>query len=229
VTTDLPAAAADLAARAAAAGFDLAAPFAIEPGDAPLPRFGRARALGVVVGNTRALWPRFAAAVAADPALAADPDPLDRYTEATLTAAAPAGAAVYFAHVAYAEGHVPVQALAARAGLAAIAPSGLCVHPTFGPWIALRAVVAIDAPPPPPRAPATLPCTCAAVCLAVRAELDRDGRRFDPASPTWTDWVRLREACPVGRAHRYGEAQLRYHYTRDRTLLPVVGPDRNRL
>jgi len=223
VSPDAPPAAAELIARAADAGFDLAAPFAIAPGDTPLPSFGRARALGVVLGNTRALWPRFVAAVAADPALAADPDPLDRYTEAALGAAAPAGAAVFFAHVPYARGHVPIQALAERAGLAAIAPSGLCVHPTFGPWIALRAVVAIDAPAPPPRPRATLPCACADACLAVKAELDRDGRPFDPRSTTWRDWVRLRDACPVGRRHRYDETQLRYHYTRDRSLLPGGG------
>jgi hypothetical protein len=39
-----------------------------------------ARPLGLVVGNTRALWPAFLAARRADAGLAASPDPIDRYT-----------------------------------------------------------------------------------------------------------------------------------------------------
>ena len=32
-------------------------------------------------------------------------------------------------------------------------------------------------------------------------------------------WVAIRDACPVGTASRYSEAQLRYHYTKDREAL----------
>src|SRR3954465_6059865 len=72
----------DAFATLAAAGFDIAHTFdavalARQPGLAMLA--GDAR-LGIPLGNTRALWPRFMAAMR-DPALAAEPDPLDRYTE----------------------------------------------------------------------------------------------------------------------------------------------------
>jgi methylmalonic aciduria homocystinuria type C protein len=31
----------------------------------------------------------------------------------------------------------------------------------------------------------------------------------------WQTWLAWRDACPVGRAHRYTEAQIRYHYLRE--------------
>lgn len=207
----------EIATRAAAAGFDLIAPLAITAADAPLPTFGRDRALGVIVGNTRALWPRFKAALAADPSLAAEDDPLDRYTERSLS---PLGAAVFFAHTPTEHGWLPIQRLAERAGLATFAPSGLSIHPIFGPWIALRALIVVDAegtfiPPPPP----IQPCDCATGCGPAREALARAGDPFDPRASTWRAWAAVRLACPAGAAHRYDDEQLRYHYTRDRALL----------
>jgi len=83
----------DALATLAAAGFDLAHTFdaalaARAPGLAVL---GGSPRVGILVGNTRALWPPFQAALHADPALAGDPDPLDRYCEQVLTAGFPAG------------------------------------------------------------------------------------------------------------------------------------------
>jgi len=215
----------DAVARAAAmAGFDLAAPVVIDRDtDAPLPTFGRARAQGVVVGNTRALWPRFLDALDADGELRGDPDPLDRYTERALTAIVPAGAAIFFAHVPSERGYLPIQALAERAGLATMAPSGLCVHPRYGPWIALRALIVLDLDADAGDAPpARKPCDCATGCEPARELLRRAGDPFDPASPSWRLWADVRLACPAGRAHRYDDDQLRYHYTRDRSLLDAL-------
>jgi hypothetical protein len=31
----------------------------------------------------------------------------------------------------------------------------------------------------------------------------------------WTHWVRIRDACEVGRAHRYSEQQMHFHYDPD--------------
>src|SRR5687767_5877118 len=115
-------------ARAAAAGFDLTAGFAVDALNAiapehALPDLGRVGALGVVIGNGGALWPRLCEALAADPVLASDPDPLDRYTERALEAAvASVGvrAAILFAHR---PPYPPIQRIAAHAGLAHLQPS----------------------------------------------------------------------------------------------------------
>src|SRR3569833_4110147 len=115
---------------------------------------------GLLVGNTRALWPIFIAARKADAELLASPDPLDLYTERTIARAFPAARA-WFAHRRYdgaylpfqriaVTAYLPFQRIAVTAGLGALAPPQLVIHPTYGPWFALRALVALDGAPPPP-------------------------------------------------------------------------------
>ena len=167
-----------------------------------LPRSGRA----VLVANTRALWPIFLAARAADPALLASSDPLDAYTEQTVARAFP-GAAMWFAHRKYDGGYLPFQRIAVAAGLGALAPTQLVIHPVYGPWFGLRALVALDGEPPP-RA-ARLAYHCTGDCEALLARTSDD----------WRSWLAVRDACCVGRTYRYGESQIAYHYTKDRALL----------
>lgn len=200
-------------------GLDLCAPLAVEDHDALAPSlaiapalgWGRARTLAVVVGNTRALWPRFQAAHRDEP------DPLDAYvaravTEAIEIAAPGAACTVRWAH------HVPatvaIQRAAVAAGLAWLSPSHLCVHPVHGPWIALRALIAFDLDAPPPAAPLAPPCVCERGCADAFARAVAAG---PPASTEelrarWPLWLAVRDACPVGRASRYGDDQIRYHY-----------------
>jgi len=229
-----------IAAFAAAlrrAGFDVVLPFSTAAYDAarpegfdPLPRFGRPDALGVLVANTRRLWPRLLDTLARDAALAAAEHPLDRYTEQAVHAAAarldPLRRQVRFAHDAGPR-RVAMVAAAVATGRAARAPTGLAVHDAYGPWWALRAVVVVDTPPvptvrpeaAPPCADCPAPCRAPAEALAARwaAAGATDGRAF--VRRHFTDLVAARDACPVGRAHRYTNDQIRYHYLHDRRLL----------
>jgi len=59
--------------------FNLATYNASAPVRSRIPDFGRESALGIVVGNTRALWPIFKGALAASAALREAADPLDDY------------------------------------------------------------------------------------------------------------------------------------------------------
>ncbi|KAG1668375.1 hypothetical protein FOA52_004884 [Chlamydomonas sp. UWO 241] len=94
----------------------------------------------------------------------------------------------------------------------------ICLHPSFGPWFAMRAVVSFDADfegaspqllladPIPPPARAQLLAT-------VKALLAPGG-----APNGWLDWVEFRDAIGAAlgaQGHRYPEAMLRYHYTSD--------------
>lgn len=172
------------------------------------------RPTAILVGNTRALWPRFAAALAADAELAASGDPIELYAERTLAPVAAAlGGTLYFAHRTYGDRYLPFQRLAVVAGLAALAPSQLLIHPVYGPWFALRAVI-VCAGAPPVTTRMSMPCRCAdAGCVAA----------FERASAhpdDWRGWLAVRDACPVGREHRYSEQQLGYHYSKDRQFLP---------
>lgn len=198
--------------RLAGAGFDLARHFdaaaaAHEPGLAALA--GPAR-LGILIGNTRALWPRFVAALA-DPALASDPHPLQRYTETTIDAAVGAAfptARIFYGHRRYDGAFLPFQRLAVATGLGALAPSHLVVHPVFGPWFALRAVIVADGEPPARTLPIAQPCRCDAACAAALAAA-LAGLGPDPARA----WLAVRDACHL-RDHRYTDEQIRYHYGR---------------
>ena len=206
----------DALARLAAAGFDLAHAFdpravAHAPG---LELLATAGAHGLLIGNTRALWPPFSAALA-DPALAADPDPLERYAERAIAAAVP-DHVIYYSHRRHAGAFLPFQRLAVLTGLGALSPSQLVIHPTYGPWFALRAVVVVTdlatissaSHVTSARLPLAPPCTCPADCLTRFARAQR--------SHAPTDWLAVRTACTL-QAFRYSDDQIAYHYGRMRT------------
>lgn len=191
-----------------------------------LPDFGRPAGLALVIGNTRALWPRLRDALAIDPLLAGDANPVDRYCETAVRAALAGVAQAWELRFAPEPPprRVAMQRLAHVAGLAHLSPSYLSVHPIYGPWIALRAAVVIDMPGPPGPPPVlAAPCDCSAHCMPhLQTALDM-AREGVPDAATverrWQAWVAVRDACPVGRAYRYEEDQIRYHYTKDRRAL----------
>jgi methylmalonic aciduria homocystinuria type C protein len=222
-----------VAARCAVAGLDLVHPFCVawfNDGAAAserLPDFGRTDALALLIGNTRGLWPRFLDAWRHDPGLRAEANPIECYTTRVVSAALaelPLRWRVRWAH-APAPHRPPMQRLAHRAGLAHLAPCALNVHAVYGPWIALRAVVVLDTPGPAgsPPDPAN-PCPdCATACLpafarAAAALRDDPGAAFG-LGDTWRLWLAVRDACPIGRDHRYSDAQIAYHYRNDRRVL----------
>lgn len=187
------------------------------------PPFGgrRPRALGVLLGNTRALWPTFTRALQSNPSRAQPPHPLDRYvTEGVselVARATPHETALFFSHVTE-PAPFPIARLAERVGLCSLSPSHLAVHPVHGPWLALRAVILVDVDGPDSPVPAPVsPCaTCSAPCVAaLERALAVSGSPLDSAAIAQNApaWIAVRDACPVGRASRYDEAQLQYHYS----------------
>lgn len=216
----------ELRARLAPAGLDLLRPFRtgwIEdlPG-APLPDV-RADALAIVVGNTRALWEPFVSALRGDPSLLAHAHPLDTYVAREIRAAAQALPVRSAFALSSDTPPIAIQRIADRAGLAWLSPAYLSVHAEHGPWISLRGVIVLDAPGPegdPPAAPS--PChACERACEpALRLALAEGAPRGQADIARAADrWIAVRDACPVGRASRFGEQQLRYHYGKDRGLL----------
>lgn len=207
--------AAEVEARCAPAGFDLVHPFRVSwynevvEAEYRLDDFGREAALGLLIANTRALWPVFTAA--ADPD--AD-DPLDRYAERVIGPIVD-GLEVR-ADVRYAAidepRRVAMQRLANATGFAYLAPSHLNIHPVYGPWFGMRAAISVDIDgpggPPPQCAPT---CECERGCMPAFRNAINGG--------DWTAWLAVRDACPAGREHRYGTDQIRYHYSKDRDIL----------
>lgn len=190
-----------------------------------LPDFGRPETLAVLVGNSRALWQPFVAAYRRDDALRGSPDPLDAYVEDAVETAL--AIVPYRREVRWAQEPPPrriaMQRLAEVAGLAHRSRSYLSVHPVFGPWIGLRAVILFDVDGPPERPPRPEPpCQCERHCLPAfrQAMVATDEAMTHPLPDgVWEKWLAVRDACPAGREHRYDEAQIRYHYTHDRRVL----------
>jgi methylmalonic aciduria homocystinuria type C protein len=220
-----------LRTRCGASGLDLVQPFAVGLYNAAvdaayrLPDFGRADRLAVLLGNSRALWPCFIDALRREPARIDDAHPLDRWIDervADAVAGRPEPHEIRFAHERPPR-RVAMQRLAEVAGLAWLSASHLSVHPTYGPWIALRAVVVFDVAGPI-RSQAPPPCpSCSERCVpaferAVRV-IDDPVEAHEDVARHWETWVAVRDACPLGRAHRYDDDQVRYHYTKDRAIL----------
>ena len=191
------------------AGFDLVHPFDVRACAAETGTPLDGGALGLFVGNTRALWPIFTAARAATPELAAASDPLELYTERTIdrVAYSIANARVYYSHRTYDGAFLPLQRLAVAAGIGTLSPTHFVIHPVYGPWFALRAVIVCDGEPPP-RAAAERACTCDQRCL------DAFTRAVESSGPDrWRAWLAVRDACTAGREHRYSDEQIAYHYS----------------
>lgn len=223
---------AELRRACAATGFDLVQPLqvgwynAIVNGSLRLEDFGSPEHLAVVIGNTRALWPKFLAALRAEPELLAAPHPLYRYTERAITQACaglPQPLRLRWSHAGGA-GLVAMQRLAHVAGLAYLSESQLSVHALHGPWLGLRAAISFALPGPsgpPPQLPH--PCgSCAGQCRPAFARaLGAASAAVSAADveQNWRLWLACRDACPTGRTSRYDEAQIRYHYLKDRQQL----------
>jgi methylmalonic aciduria homocystinuria type C protein len=214
------------------AGLDVVFPFRVDwfndvvDPSIRLPDWGRAGALGFIIGNTSRLWSVFADALRDDASLLALEHPLDAYVESAITSAVTRSIGerhvILFAHR-MTPAPVAIQQVAHESGLAHLSPSHLSVHAIYGPWWALRSVVVVDADgPASDRWRAPDPCTsCSKPCLIAfeRAIDATDTARWQDVEEKWRLWADVREVCPEGKAFRYGDNQLRYHYTKDRSIL----------
>jgi len=212
-------------------GLDLVHPFAVgwfneRVDDAErLEDFGSPGSLGVLLGNSRALWPAFTRRLGSEARLAQAANPLDSYVEhsvaALLEELAPLQTRAYFAHVTRPRA-VPMQRLADAVGFAGLGPVQLSIHPRVGPWFAMRAVLVIDVAGPSGE-PAMLerPCQgCSQPCVAPfqRALASSSELSARSIADHAQEWIAVRDACPIGRDYRYGEDQLAFHYhLRDRS------------
>jgi hypothetical protein len=226
----------DVAGRVAAlldaAGLDLRGALSRADYDARVPAAWRsdrllpgARGALVVGSGGRALW----RAAEASGALAAGDDPLDAHSERALAACVAAlreagePALALFAHERRGDAYADFVALAQAAGLGAPSRLGLLVHPVYGPWLSLRAVLlsGLDWPAGGPL-PGFDPCRgcpapCASTChgaavAAVGFDVSRcaSARRSDPRCALRCD---ARHACVLGQAHAYA-AEAEAHHMR---------------
>jgi hypothetical protein len=152
-----------------------------------------ARSAVVVASGGRALWDAFSRS----PEFEAAADPLDAYTRSATEAAAAElepGALALFAFERRGGVYVDFVELGRLAGLGAPSRLRLLLHPLYGPWMSLRALVLTSLEWESGAPLAFDPCRdCPAPCAAA-------------ASPE-----AARRACVVGPEHTYSEAALVHH------------------
>ena len=199
--------------------------FAIRPTDEVPALDGAvpARALVLVGQAGRSIWSAFSASPERRDGA---PDPLDRWSarigrgiarELGARALFPFGGPPF----------LPFLRWAARAEPLGASPLGLALHPEHGLWHAWRFALAFpdvpaDLAPPPPRPPHACEGCRSKPCLGAcpvgafdAAGYDVGACRAHLATPAGADCLergcRARDACPVGVASRYPEAQVRFH------------------
>ncbi len=213
-----------ISAEATFKGFDLVHPFKVQSyneevqSQHQLPYYEDKNTLGIVVAHSRYLWPFFIKELKQNKNLMSIPHPLDHYVRQSvlsLLEEIEISWQVFWAEV-NAPKRIAFQKLAKVSGLADLSPSHLSVHPQFGPWIAFRAVIVFDAEGPEVRVPEINLCEpCAKPCLEpFNRALQKD---------SWENWLKVRTSCPVGQKFQYSEDQIRYHYTKDKSVLNAVG------
>lgn len=225
----------DAKERAGTLGFDLVGALPIGAYNrvvdesAHIADLGDARNLALVIANTKTLWPVFVQHLRQNPECLRWPDPLDRYVQSCLSALfaeLPIRAELRWAHKPE-PAHVSMQTLAQLAGIGYKTDSYLVVHPVYGQWVALRAVAVLPVRGPDEAFAWTDP-PCAACASGCRPALTAAmaGEEYPAQHATvrenWKSWAAIRDACPLGKAHRYSEEQIRYHYMKDTKLLEAI-------
>ncbi|MBW2288056.1 MAG: hypothetical protein JRG80_12245 [Deltaproteobacteria bacterium] len=207
------------------AGLNLFGVLSIERYDAEVPAAWRAAAelpgarSAVLVGAAgRALFAAFGRAPEAGLAR----DPLDHYTRRMVEAAAlPLAGRALFAFEWRGERFADFVALGRAAGLGASSRLGLLVHPEYGPWISLRALMllplALPETPPlddfDPCRGCPAPCSRACPGSALADEHFDIGRcaatrRRVPGCALKCD---ARRACVLGSGYRYHDFAEAHH------------------
>lgn len=230
-----------------ASGFDLLHWFSVQnlnkevPPELALPSLECSAPVGLLIGNTKELWPVFLADLRAQleaPAKMSDEELVhkahrlldnsldDFVTRQIGSAVASVHASTWtgYAHVAEPRS-IPMQRYAEASGFAPLGRGKLSLHLRHGPWIALRAVVvfSISERTLPDLSPTSLwttasPCTaCPAPCLSPPAEAFSDSTLLSALPAERKNWIQSRSACPLGQSSRYEDLQLFFHY-RERSI-----------
>lgn len=191
----------------------------LEDGVAPFAD-GRPAVAALLVGwRGRVGWSAFATSPERRDGAA---DPLDRWSRRVIGAiAAAVGGCAVFPF----EGppHLPFLRWAVRAEGLARSPLGLSIDPEVGLWQAWRGAIVVAEDLGPEAAAQTDPCAACGprFCLSACPAGAFRAHGFDVAACRGfleshagglcrTDGCRARDACPVGRRHRYAPDQIRF-------------------
>ncbi len=182
------------------------------------------RAVVVVASGGAALWEALAGSEAFAARVA---DPVDHHTRRALERALQTleleghPSRVLFAFETLAGAYADFVALGRAAGLGAPSRLGLLLHPEFGPWLSIRALVLTPLKLPETHPLADFdPCTgCSAPCQSACPTAAPGPEGFDlpacdrgrVANPPCLEACAARRACPFGERHAYPREAESHH------------------
>ncbi|ORX95440.1 hypothetical protein K493DRAFT_337365 [Basidiobolus meristosporus CBS 931.73] len=229
-------------------GLDIVLPFsvakynalAIEHNFQPLPLPSKNNSLAILIGNTKYLWPHFLHHLSEKPESfwEKEKNPLDSYVVTSVENAVRQSlpgkpTETRFSHVFSGENFIAIQHAGQLAGLQYDRSLGFCLHPTYGPWIGLRAVVIVgDAEGYEWDSISTNQESLIPLETLSKLKQEMDHLRAQYKQDHewswgkyWRQWIALRdkvsEAC-LAQQWRYCDEQIRYHYLKDRIFLKQV-------
>lgn len=224
-----------LAAALKPSGIDIVHPFYVQLYNNapsvkhPLPTFGLEKTFSLLLGNTKAIWPPFIEHLVTHPQLLQAENPLDEYVVQAVSKAMLACSStnieyhVRFSHETDAKFVNMVEA--SRVAGLAYYNNGchLCVHATYGPWFALRAVVSfnMDGNGYAIGRPLPSPVGFVEALLQLEKQQTPNFMHMSLWPKHWRYFVDLRDAVGayIGRAYRYSDEQLEYHYSNNKAVL----------
>ena len=197
-------------------GFDIIHPFSLEDLDDSvmkhLPVGDSSDKMGYLIGNTGNIWTPFIEWLSQQPNWSKIVNPFETFVEETIVRCVGQNALIFWTHETK-RYIVPVQRMAHQTGLAYLSAGQFNIHPQFGAWFALRAVVIVSGQT------ACNPRVVNPSGDAIEVQSAALFNRLLESEATWQEWLSLRDLYEVGRTHRYSEPQIRYHYTRDKAVL----------
>lgn len=212
----------ELSLQFASQGLDIVQPFCIGSYNVPerkagqaLPDYGRGAAcMALLIGNTKAMWDHFIKAVSSETELLSNENPLDKFAEQAVASAIAATSSmqgiaheVRFSHDTSPSGFVDMLWAAQVSGLAYKNDAAhLCVHPVYGPWFALRAVVVVDVDGAAFAGQQRL--AKPALDPVKETQLEEMAKQLLASSQgswkdQWKGWLGLRDACCPAEAAKY--------------------------
>ena len=197
-------------------GFDVVHPFSLNGLDESILRSlsidDCSGKMGYLIGNTSKIWDPFIKWLSQRADWSKMVNPLETFVEQTIENCVGNHEGLFWTHETE-QYIVPVQRLAHQSGLAYLSAGQFNIHPHFGPWFALRAVLILSGEAIQNHSVSNPSTNALEIQAAALFE------RLLQSQGTWEEWLSLRDLYDVGREHRYSDEQIRYHYTRDKAVL----------
>eukprot|EP00835_Amoeboradix_gromovi_P001165 NODE_47_length_27404_cov_0.284270.p10 type:complete len:175 gc:universal NODE_47_length_27404_cov_0.284270:21924-22448(+) len=149
-----------------------------------------------IIGNTNCIWPLFTEWYRWNSEIR---NPFDTFVEEQLNKAFPSN--LFYSHIKYKGAFLPFQQMS---GLYFESHSNLSIHPVYGPWISLRALVLGENVPNVPE-------------IFITSDQLKSIRKISLNPYRWENHVKIRKllgSFTKSQKYEFTYQQLMYHYNR---------------